>query len=522
MRWTIGIALLALTATSAGASDEFDGEIIVSIVFDRHNMFDTTQPETSKWFYRAANSLHIVSKEPFIRSMLLFKEGDPYSQATADECARILRSLGFINPVTISAAPVEGGVEVTVETHDQWTLEVGATLGIFGNRTGWGIEFQESNFLGRGKKFDVEYDSDVERDTLSFGYFDPNIRGTWWRADLRYASLSDGFLERVKIDRPFYSLGVRRAWGGAWERGELTEHLYSKAESVVTGPAMNTTAEAWYGMRFPGRRAVTRRFTVGFTHNHSTFGDWRWEDTLGSYPAPEDVLIDGPRFKYEQVKDQFEVVHGFRAWSIQEDVALGPNFSLGAVASLPIFGGDIDRYLFDGTFDVGLHRGRWLMLGKAWFSGRIDNGEGKNWIAGASVVVSQLGKRGFQFRALYENSHRLDRNQQLTLGADLGLRGWSPFYFDGTGRAIVNAQWRTLVVPNLFHVLTVGFVTFVDAGMTWESRVGPDTDGVRVDAGVGLMLDLTTIGLSNLARVEVGFPDDDTGPTIIITTGALF
>ncbi len=509
-------------ANPCAGSDEVDGLTIVSIVFDRYNMFDTTQPETSKWFYRAANSLHIVSKEPFIRSMLLFKQGDSYSQALADESARILRSLGFINPVTITAVPVEGGVEVTVETHDQWTLEVGASAGIFGNQTGWGIEFQETNFLGRGKKFDVEYGSDVERDTLSFGYFDPNIRGTWWRADLRYSDLSDGFLERVKVDRPFYALGVRRAWGGLWERGELTEHLYSMAESVVEGPTRNTTAEAWYGMRFPGSGTTTRRFTVGFTHDHSTFGQWIWEDTSQPYPTPEDVLIDGPRIGFEQVKDEFEVVHGFRAWSIQEDIALGPNFALSAVASLPAFGGDIDRYIFDGTFDVGLHRGRWLMLGDAWLSGRVDGGEGKNWTVGASVSISQLGRRGFQFRALYENSHRLDRNHQLTLGADVGLRGWSPFYFDGTGRAVANAQWRTLVVPDLFHVLTVGFVAFVDAGMTWDPRVGPDTDGVRADVGVGLMLDLTTIGLSNLARVEIGFPDDHSGATIIITTGALF
>lgn len=520
--WAVAVSLLMVTAAPASDSEKFDGQTIVSIVFIRNNIFDTTQPETSKWFYRGANSLHIVSKEPFLRSMLLFKEGDPYSQALADESARILRSLSFINPATITAEPVEGGVEVTVETHDQWTLEVGATLGIFGNRTGWGIEFQEKNFLGRGKKFDIEYDSDVERDTLSFGYFDPNIRGTWWRADLRYSDLSDGFQEYVRIDRPFYALGVQRAWGGRWQRGELIEYLYSKADWVVSGPARNTTTEAWYGRRFPGRRAVTRRVTVGFVHDHTTFDDWTWRETSDTYPRPADRLIDGPSITYEQVRDRFEVVHGFRAWTIQEDVALGPNFTVGAVASLPAFGGDIDRYLFNGTFDMGLHRGRWLMLGNAWFSGRIDDGAAGNLIAGAWVGASQLGRRGFQFRAYYEHSHRLDRDRQLTLGAEEGLRGWSPFYFDGTGRAVVNAQWRTLLVPDLFHVLTVGFVVFVDAGMTWDPRVGPDTDGVRADAGVGLMLDLTTIGLSNTARIEVGFPDDNSGATVIVTTSALF
>ena len=230
-------------------TERLEGEPIVRIVFDRFNVFDTSQPELDKWFYRAANSLHIISKESFLRSMLLFEEGDPFSQHDAEESARILRELGFINPVFITATPVEGGVEVHVETHDQWTLEVGATAGVFGNRQAWGIEFQETNFLGRGKKLDVEYDSDVERDSLSFGYFDPNIRGTRWRAELRYADLSDGFLEKVKVDRPFYSLATRRAWGGLWQRGELTQYLYSLADPVVSGPGRSTQAQIWYGLR---------------------------------------------------------------------------------------------------------------------------------------------------------------------------------------------------------------------------------------------------------------------------------
>ena len=509
-------------ASAEKPEERLDGQPIVRIVFDRINIFDTSQPEVDKWFYRAANSLHIISKEPFLRSMLLFTEGDLYSQHQANESARILRGLGFINPCEITATPVEGGVEVNVETHDQWTLQVGANAGVFGNRKSWGIEFQETNFLGRGKKLDVEYESDVERDSITFGYFDPNIRGTRWRTELRYADLTDGFLERVMVDRPFYSLATRRAWGGIWERGELTQYLYSLADPVVSGPAMSTKAEVWYGMRTLSNEAVTRRLSFGFTHDHTTFQQWTWEDTDELYPTPEDRLVDGPFVRFERVKDNFHVVEGFRAWNIQEDVAMGPNVSVGATISLPAFGGDKDRYIFDGRLDVGFRSGNWLALTEAWFEGRIDDGDPANWVVGVSAGAAQLGRRGFQFRVLYENSYNLDRDRQLPLGAEMGLRGWSPLYFDGTGRALANAQWRTLVVSDLFHVLALGFEVFVDAGATWDPRVGPDTDGLRMDAGVGLILGLQTIGLSNVARIEIGFPDDNSGSTLIITTSALF
>jgi hypothetical protein len=125
-------------------------------------------------------------------------------------------------------------------------------------------------------------------------------------------------------------------------------------------------------------------------------------------------------------------------------------------------------------------------------------------------------------RLLADASRDLDLDRQLTLGADIGLRGWSPDFFDGTGRALANVQWRALIKEDLFQVLALGFEVFADAGATWDPRVGRDTDGVRFDGGIGIIGDLTTIGVVNIARIEVGFPDDGSGPTVIVSTSALF
>ena len=58
--------------------------------------------------------------------------------------------------------------------------------------------------------------------------------------------------------------------------------------------------------------------------------------------------------------------------------------------------------------------------------------------------------------------------------------------------------------------------------MTWDPRVGVGTDGFRADAGVGLLFDLTTFGRADLLRVEIAWPDDNTGATLIVTASALF
>jgi len=519
-------AIVFLFASSAVADPEFDPELeglpITAIHVDRKDIFDTSDPKTDAWFYRWANALHIVSKEDFIRSMLLFREGDPYSASVAAESARILRQLGIMNPVNITATRVDDGVEVTVETRDQWTLKAGAKLGIFGDQASYYVDFEEENLVGWGKAVSVTYESDKERDSWAFGYFDPNVFNSRWRVSLLHADLSDGFTDEVVIDRPFYSLATPWTWGVSGLRQELFNHLYSQSESVVEGLHETERLSLWGGARLPGNGVVTRRLVAGWEHRQHLYSDWIWEDGGVPYPPPEDRLISGPRLSYEQIVNRYIVVKGFRAWAVQEDVALGPNFSLTAVYSSPFFGGDRRRVLTAGRARAASQLGRWLLLGDTWFSGRIEDGEAHNLVAGLQVAAAQLGESGIQTRLLIEGSRRLDRDRQLTLGADLGLRGWDPDYFDGTGRAVLNVQWRRLLMRDVLGLFSVGVVVFGDAGKTWNPRVGPDTEGIRFDAGAGLLFDLSHLGRSTLLRIDAAVPDDGNGVTVTISTSTIF
>lgn len=516
------MALALGFAASASETSELDGLPIVRIVCERYNVFDTSDPKTSKWPYRAANALHIRSREKFIHSMLLFQEGDPYSAANAAESARLLRGLGIMNPVEIRAREIEGGVEVIVETHDQWSLQIGADAGLSGNRGTFGVQLQEENLGGWGKELSLGYDTDVERDSWNFGYADPNVFGSRWIAELEYQNRSDGHLKRIMAIRPFFSLATRRAWGGQWISEEITEHLYSANESVIQGRRKSDSLRGWYGIQLGDSGSVVRRLTLGWDAQQVDYSDWRWIETGEPYPAPLPLDISGIRIGYEQVADNYEVLYGLRAWSSQEDVGLGPNFKFGATFSGPALGGDISRVLFDGLFSVADHRGRWLLMGDAWLSGRFDRSEPHDVLFGLQLAATQIGERGFQFRLMLDVSHNLQLDRQLTLGADVGLRGWDPDFFDGTGRALINAQWRTVVFRHVLELFSVGVVVFADAGKTWDARVGADTDGIRADAGAGLLFDLSKVSLSNILRVEVAWPDDRSGPVVTITGSALF
>jgi hypothetical protein len=516
--WCIAVAPAAAPSEQPG----LDGLPIVRIVFQRSDIFDTSKPETSAWFFRWANALHIVSKEGFLRQMILFAEGDAYSSRKVAESERIMRNLGYLNPVHITAEQVEDGVEVTVATHDKWTLEVGASFGLFGDRDSVRVEFQENHFIGWGKMVELEYRSDVERDTWRYRYFDPNVLGSRWLVNLIHEDTSDGYRDLWLVERPFFSLDTTRSWGAWWTSERITEHLYSESESVVDGRRTTDAWRAWVGFRLSDRDEITRRLSVGWDDRRDRFRDWMTDAVGTPHPTPGDRTIAGPRVAFEQVLDRFVVLQGFRTWTAQEDVALGPNIRLGSTLSLPEFGGDLERVLVDGSLSVARSQGSWLITGDGWFEGRFDSGDPANWLVGVQVTATELGSRGWQLRLYAETSHELDLDRQLTLGADVGLRGWDPDFFDGTGRAFANAQWRTLLKEDLFHILSLGVVLFADTGVTWDPRVGRDTDGVRTDVGVGLLADLTTVGIGNLLRLEVAFPDDGSGPTVLISSEALF
>jgi hypothetical protein len=514
-------AICLPSASQADETQDLDGLTIVSIRIDCRDIFDTSHPKTSSWFHRWANALHIVTKEGFVRSLLLFEEGDPYSASAASESARMLRALGIVNPVEIRAGRVDGGVEVTVETRDRWSLEPGGHYGVSGGRTTYGITIEESNLMGWGKSIAVDYDSEIERESWSYRYFDPLVLKSRWRLLLAHASLSDGSRDHIRIERPFFSLTTRWSWGVEAQTEDLIDHLYADSESVVSGRSETERLRTWLGVRLPGKGDLTRRLFGGWVHQRDRYADWVLEPDT-PVPSPEDLLVSGPSIGFEQVADRFVVVEGFQAWAVQEDVALGPNFSVSSTISSPRFGGDRDRLLWSGGGHAARRRGGWLLLGDAWLSGRLDEGESRNVLAGLQVGAARLGPRGWQVRLLAEGSHALDTDRQLTLGADIGLRGWEPDSFDGTSRALLNVQWRSLIKKDVFGLFSVGGVVFTDAGTTSGSRIGRDTDGIRVNAGVGLLFDLANLSRTNLLRIDLAFPDDGSGPILTVDTSSIF
>ncbi len=520
--WVVS-ALCALAAMGAGAVTQkvAPGTPIVAVRIERHDIYDLDDRATSAWPYRLVDALHIVTREEFIRSLLLFQVGDRLDPARLAESELILRGTGFLNPVHISARPVSGGAEVVVETHDQWTTGIGIDFGVSGNRRHSGGSVSEDNLFGLGTSILLDVRSDPERTSTTFRYRDFTFLNSRWQLGLEHTKSSDGSTDTFQLEYPFFAILTPRAGGVEWQRQGLQDYLWSGGQRNVAGQANTRSFKVWGGLRLPGDGILTNRLTFGVFGEQALFHDWRRLDGA-PYPKPQDRDLLGFELGWDHQTLNWRVVQGFRAWLRQEDLPLGPNWQVTTGLSLPAFGGDRDRLRYHGALTMGQLNGQtyyWLI---ADLSGRLEQGGIANGVAHLEAGGALTGTAGWRARAVADLGTNLDGEQQLTLGADTGLRGWDPKTFDGTSRVVTNLEWRRRITGELLHVVALGLTVFADAGKTWGARVGPPTDGWRGDAGAGLLVEITRASLVRILRLEVAYPDRGKGPVVQLTSDSLF
>ena len=513
--------LCVLAAPGAGAEEVAPGTPIVAVRIDRHDVFDLDDPSTSAWPYRWVDALHITTREDFIRSLLLFQVGDRLDPRLLAESELILRRTGFLNPVNISARPGPGGAEVVVETHDQWTTGVSVSYGISGNRRHAGFGLSEDNVLGMGKSILFDVSSDPERTSTTFRYKDITFLHSRWQLELEHQSSSDGSTDHLLVEYPFFSLTTPRAGGIDWSRGQSVQYLWSDAERRVTGEANTRNWEVWGGLRLPGSGIRTDRLIVGAFGDRAIFSDWH-SLTGPSYPQPQDRNLVGPEVGWDHRTFRWKLVQGFRAWLRQEDLPLGPNWTVTTGLSLPFFGGDSVRLRYHGVFESGQFVGRTYTWQRVDLSGRVESRGLGNAITHLEAGGAITGSAGLRVRVAADLGYALDGEKQLTLGADTGLRGYDPNTFDGTSRVVANVEWRHRITGELLHVAALGLTAFADGGKTWGARVGPSTEGWRGDVGAGMLVELTRTSLVRILRFEVALPDRGGKPIYLITTDSLF
>jgi hypothetical protein len=540
-----GLAPVAGSAQEPGvAGAEVCPQGRVSYVFiDNHSVFDTSKEHTSgaiRWAYRAANALHVRTRESFISSELLFRTGDCLDPFLLGESGRILRGYRFLASADVFAVPQPDGTNhVVVDTWDEWTTKLDLGIAVSDGFELRRLELTEENFLGRGILIGVFFRERRELQEKGVEVESPRLFGRWdGRLSLGNTRVGDFFVQELRF--PF--LGeVGQVAARQQLASRETLFAYSTPQtpdfSNVLVPFTERRIELTAARRCcePGRLTM---FGLGLTFEGLTFpgfpdnvevtpeGDFDNTEPADSSTvaaiAPQAVerettrvnLVMGHRqvrFVQRRGLDALVGVQDIRVgWEVLGTLGLGVPLLSDAPADAPD-----DLFAAVQLFGGGAP-GPWTVNTALNVEGRylFEQGDGRH---GWRDIIAELDLYTY-WRPSPQSNHTLflrgtaaagwsmEMPFQLTLGGEDILRGYREEHFPGGQRLVFNLEDRIRLHTPLDDLLDTGITVFGDMGVAWAGDVPfGSNSGIQGNVGMGLRLGFPA-GTRRIVRLDFAWP----------------
>jgi hypothetical protein len=490
---------------------EAQGARIGSIHFDSHDLFDVDGEDENTSLSRLGNRLHIQTRVSTIEDQLLFRSGDLYRANLLEESARILRETRYLRDAQIRPVAFHDGVvDIQVTTQDVWTFNPGLSFGRKGGENTSGFELEELNFLGTGTLLGIGLTSGVDRDSKFLQYADRQLGSSWWSLSTLYSDNSDGRLGEVILEKPFYSLGSRRAGGVSLIDDQRIDARYDLGEVVDRFATHEKHATVYWGKSAGLKDGWVRRYTAGVTIDDHAFSPATGFDA--PILLPPDRKLVYPWIGVEWVEDAYETARNRDQIEQTEDYSLGWRARAQFGFASTGFGSGRDALTFSGGVAKGLTLSeRQSMFFGVDAAGRLENGAvaGGLMQAAARYYYRQSPRRLLFMNLSATAGANLDPEQQILLGGDSGLRGYPLRYQSGEGRWLFTAEQRLFSNWYPFQLFNVGGAMFYDMGATWgRDPLGAPSQGLLRDIGVGLRLGSSRSARGNVLHIDVAYPLD--------------
>ncbi len=474
---------------------------------------DVFAPEEAShgWFYRAANAVHVETRESVIRKFLLFQEGDAYNPTRLEETERNLRALPFLKSATLTAGPPQDGlVDIEVVTQDAWTTEPGISFGGKGGTTTYSFDLKEKDFLGTGRQLAIAYDRGTERINRLFQYKDPYLFGPYWSGSFTYAANSDGNEERVRIARPFFSF--IDPWSTVFSFSNLRQNdrVFREGRPFARFRQSHRELQFRYGRAIEAGDALARRLTVGFQALDDGFSRLSRESGSGS----SDVLPDDRRFRfvllqYEEVRNDFLKLNYINRDVRYEDFNLGRNLVAQIGVSPAAFGAPRTTWLVRLAGEEGwrLGPGRFLQARLAYET-RWDGRPLNELLSTSFFYVHKFGTRVLQTlvsKLQFEQGWNLDRDIQFFADGANGLRGYRLHAFEGDKRVVWNLEHRVFSGREFLQLISPGVVVFFDTGTAAPPGRGLRLSDFKSDVGLGLRFSISRAASNSVLRIDAAY-----------------
>jgi hypothetical protein len=504
--------------------------------------------------YRGVNSLKINTKQSLVKRELLFKEGDHYNQFRVDESARNLRRLSFIGNIKITPKFDGDFVDIEVSVQDNWTLVPQLSFSSGGGSSDQkSIGLSEGNVLGYGKRAEVLLAEDEGRRKLEGVWDDIRFNSTFERLLLGAFDRSDGYRLVGLYGRPFRTLVDKDSWSSYGDVSDTVGRLFEGGSESYIFRQKYKQFGARYTYAFGDPSVWLRRFSVGYEYEQYLFQtavDADFEDIgldqagISRDPSrlAKDRKFSAPFLALESIIPDYFSSNYIDRFEWVEDLNLGQEIGFRGGFASKALGSDADTFLPNLSYRRGLRFDpkqfmRWEFGGASRMDSQgVDNsvvrGELKyfNLLGDKEICGLWIGNHTIAASFALDYANDLDRNQQLLLGVENGLRGFDSREFAGNKRLLLNVEDRFHLVSNVFQFMSFGGAFFFDVGgASYRQLHNLVQSELYPSAGLGMRIAFPKSSGGNVLRIDIAFPlraspDEDNSfqPRLVISSGQAF
>jgi hypothetical protein len=406
-----------------------------------------------------------------------------------------------------------------VLTKDGWSTRADWRFRSAGGQVEFTIGMVEDNLLGTASSAAVRYRKTPDRSTVALGFRRPRLFMGRVGLTLGYENRSDGRLNLVSLEQPFYSLTspfgfrldaeesnerVLRFFDGAREAQDTLRRRYT----LVRGSTAWALRRSSQGYMRLGVQAQVRR------------DDFLPEGT--GLPFPRSVTgAFGPYLSWNRAK--FLVTQGVAGFSREEDVDIGTTVRAGFNLAPKAFGYERDGIapLVVGRLGAEIPGGFGYLealAGGLYTSAGLDSGVVQ---LAATAVIKPFPRHVAILHA--EAGWLKDQlpGAEFDLGLGTGPRAFRSHAFTGDRTVFATVEYRVTVVEDFLGLMGLGIAGFVDHGGAWYSD-SPRRLGW--DAGLGLRVGASRASDTEALRFDLAhrFENDAEEAGWVVTVGKGF
>lgn len=497
---------------------------IEKIVIIRQEIFDTQKEEESGFLYEAANFLHILTKESYIKNELGFKEGDNCEPLLFEEAERKLRKTGLLNPVSVEYEENEESCVVYVKTRDTWTTKPGASFATYGGKTTYSIELQEDNFLGYGKNFLLSYKKKADEKIYLITYKDPQFLNTKLDGLFSIWNTDEGGGYYFNISDPFDYINVKKGFiiEKLKERREFT--LYWEGKKAYKYISRFDYSNLIFGKRIYFREDEAIRLQFFYEKSKRNFIEGK--PLLFEIPYKNDKNYNFSYFgiSFEKIKAKYKKTKGMAGFTSDEDFLLGPSFKIGFGFSSPIWNGEEGQILIlnyeDGKVINNFFWQRKFDLKFKIWEQKIFNSY-FSFFSNLHFIPDYKNSLTFSFN--FDGFLSPNLEGVLNLGNMEGQRGYGYNIDSGSKRFRFSITGKKLFFENVLSIANIGLAIFADTGRIWGFGKKFKDSIFYTDIGFGVRLEVLRSKIAKISRLDFAYGFKEKGGfRISISSGEWF